>query len=110
LNNEDELLKIKVLIEESNIKYSNLKAEYYSKGVESMTLEDCKELLRKNVGSDRLEKIIKVWKLRKFIQINSNNDVFLVRNTDDGKGRHLDKEDEEVAALLFKTYRNYDSI
>lgn len=108
LNNE-QLYQIQVLVEDSNIKYSNLKAEYYSKGIDLMSIQDCEEFLKKTLSPEYSKKILRVLEKRGYIRI-SNQNVILLRDIVANGGRHLNQEDKKFALTLLNEYHEYARI
>jgi hypothetical protein len=109
LNNKDELLKIKLLIEKANIKYANLTDEFKSRGITTMTLDEYKTFMKKNVDNEILDKIFKILVLRGYIE-TLDKKVSLTNLNFVNKGIHLDEDDENFARQLLNMYRNYDSV
>ncbi len=105
----EELSKILVLMEDCNIKYSNLKVEYYSKGIESLKLTECEEFLNKTLAPKYTKKILRVLERRKYIDI-TNNEVILLKNKSVNPGRHLDEIDKKFADSLLNDFHDYERI
>jgi chemotaxis methyl-accepting protein methylase len=69
LGEADELFKIKLLIERANIKYANLLEEFQSKGLETITVRECMDFMRRTVDKEILDRILNILLMRGYIQV-----------------------------------------
>lgn len=109
LNETDELFKIKLLIEKSNIKYANLLSEFDSKGKTRLTIDECKTIMKKTVDNEILDKIFNILLIRGYIKITEGM-VSLMNRNFVNRETQLDSNDEYFARHLLSIYGNYHSL
>ena len=103
------MLKIKLLIENANIKYANLVAEFQSQGITTMTVDECKNFMRKTVNNETLHKIFNILVMRGYIRIMSGK-IFPTNWNFVNRGTKLDANDENFAIQVLNKYGTYDAI
>ena len=105
----DELFKIKLLIERANIKYANLLEEFQSKGLETMTVSECMDFMRRTEDKEILDRIFNILLMRGYIQV-INGRISPTNLNFVNKGKLLDANDKNFAIQLLNKYGTYDAI
>jgi hypothetical protein len=74
-----------------------------------MTVDECKNFMRKTVNNETLDKIFNILVMRGYIRIMSGK-VFPVNLNFVNRGTKLDANDENFAVQVLNKYGTYDAI